>query len=94
MALLASNRLSSSSRVLLTPHPLLWKLENPVDQTQPGAGSIYIEILVTVTAIATNGTPQRFRGRAMYCGESIMFLAQLQSSKDGISTGAKITQVK
>ncbi len=28
----------------------------------PGAGSIYIEIPVTVTAIATNGTPQRFRG--------------------------------
>ena len=28
----------------------------------PGAGSIYIEIPVTVTALATNGTPQRFRG--------------------------------
>ncbi|MEH2391988.1 MAG: hypothetical protein V7K21_10145 [Nostoc sp.] len=28
----------------------------------PGAGSIYIEIPVTVTAIGTNGTPQRFRG--------------------------------
>lgn len=28
----------------------------------PGAGSIYIEIPVTVTARATNGTPQRFRG--------------------------------
>ncbi|MEH2058858.1 MAG: hypothetical protein V7K97_22425 [Nostoc sp.] len=28
----------------------------------PGAGSIYIEIPVTVTAVATNGTPQRFRG--------------------------------
>ena len=28
----------------------------------PGAGSIYIEIPVTVTAVTTNGTPQRFRG--------------------------------
>ncbi|MGV0102307.1 Lipoprotein [Nostoc sp. DSM 114160] len=28
----------------------------------PGAGSIYIEIPVTITTVTTNGTPQRFRG--------------------------------
>ncbi|MEH2178092.1 hypothetical protein [Nostoc sp.] len=28
----------------------------------PGAGSIYIDIPVTITTVTTNGTPQRFRG--------------------------------
>ncbi|WP_375504040.1 hypothetical protein [uncultured Nostoc sp.] len=28
----------------------------------PGAGSIYIQIPVTITTVTTNGTPQRFRG--------------------------------
>ena len=59
----------------------------------PGAGSIYIEIPVTVTAIATNGTPQRFRGSYVLRRVNDVPGSTLEQRQWHLYS-AKITQVK